>query len=1026
MSTKMNGRVLVGLSAYAAALMLLFSMDFGERGYHFTPDSTALASSDGSVRSDAAYQLKELRLLNRCIGYIRSNYVDPSRIKPKAMLIGALDEIQRTVPMVLYRSQPEGDASTVASVLITVGPTKKEFEINKVGDLWEMTWKLKDILAHLDGLLPADVDRAEIEYSAINGMLSTLDPHSILMSPEIFADMQVGTSGKFGGLGIMISVRQQELTVVTVMPGTPAARSGIRTGDKLTQIGEESTVNMGLEDAVDRLRGEVGTKVTIWVAREGWQEPRPFTITRKEIKIESVQSDDLGSGIGYIRIKNFQQNTTDDVRAAITSLEHKGALSKGLVLDLRDDPGGLLEQAIAISDLFLEDGTIVSTVGNSARVREEKKATQEGTLAPVPLVVITNSGSASASEIVTGALKNNDRAVIIGERTFGKGSVQVLYDLKDQRDETAALKLTIAQYLTPGDRSIQSVGIAPDIALYPVTLNSKRLDLYVTEEELAGERDLDNHLENELAKSDRSQVLIRYYEADETTEEEDDDGDTEPVPPPDDYGKVTVDYEIRFARQLIAAAPVAKRSEMLAMASDELLRLQSEEARKIHKRLGELGVLWDATTTPVAAKKPSLSAKLMVSARGNLVTAGDDLELVATVQNVGSIAAYRIRAVTQSENPLLDNREFVFGKLSPGETRNWTVSLTVPKNSLARKDPVELEIFSDEIPLFSANTTANVAIYELDRPVFAYSCELRDPKGNADGLVQVGEEIDLDMTIRNIGEGKAFQTRANIRNQSGDSVFLSQGKGKFDEIAPGQSVRVTYTFRVAEAMQGDRVEFDVHIGDVVLREYTSGRIVLPVYPAGKPDLIPTDRVVEVESQTVLRGGPYAGSPALLQVEQAARLRADAEFLDWYRLQHDAGRFLWVKKANAIVQDPASDLPETSDLSKISVPVFDQVPPQVEVGELSADSLLVTTPAIPLKGVAAFVGSSSPRVDVMVYRNKQKLFVKSADVAGASEVRLPFHLEVPLEAGVNVISIVARNDDEKTTTKRITVHRVAKK
>lgn len=1022
---KMNIRVLVGISAYAAALMLLFFMDFGERGYHFTPESSALASSDGGVRTDASYQLKELRLLNRCIGYIRSNYVDPARIKPKAMLLGALDEIQRTVPMVLYQSRPEGDASIATSVFVTVGQTKKEFEIKKIDDLWEMTWTLKDILAHLDGLLPSDVDRAQIEYSAVNGMLSTLDPHSILMSPKVFADMQVGTSGKFGGLGIMISVRQQELTVVTVMPDTPAAKSGIRPGDKLTQIGEESTVNMGLEDAVDRLRGEVGTKVTIWIAREGWPEPRPFTITRKEIKIESVQSSDLGSGIGYIRIKNFQQNTTDDVKAALASLEHQGALTKGLVLDLRDDPGGLLEQAIAISDLFLEDGTIVSTVGNSARVREEKKATQEGTVAPLPLVVISNSGSASASEIVIGALKNNDRAITIGERTFGKGSVQVLYDLKDQRNETAALKLTIAQYLTPGDRSIQSVGIAPDIALYPVTLDSKRMDLYVTEEELTGERDLDNHLENELAKSERSQVLIRYYEPASALDEMDPEEQEEPVIPSEEHRKVNVDYEIRFAKQLIEAAPVATRSEMLAKAGDELLRLQNEEAQKIHNRLGDLGVAWDTPPRGGGKNKPSLSAKLMLSAPGNLVVAGDELEMVAVVQNTGNEAVYRIRAVTRSDNPLLNNREFVFGKLMPGENRKWSVTLTVPKNTLSRKDPVVLEIFADETPVASANTTVAVAVQELKRPVFAYSYELRDAKGNGDGLVQVGEEIDLDMTIRNIGEGKAFQTRANIRNQSGDNVFLTHGKGKFDEIASEQSVSVTYTFRVAEAMQGDRVEFDIYIGDVVLREYTTGRVVIPVYPPGRPELVSVTRMAKVKPQTELLGGPYAEAPVLMQVQEEVRLRIDAELPDWYRIRIGE-RILWVERANISLDDATNDVGNPGDLNKATLSMFEQVPPLVEVDSLDANSLLVATSTIPLEGYAAFVGSVSPRVDVMVYRNKQKLFVKSADVAGASEVRIPFHLEVPLEGGVNVISIVARDNEDRTTTKRLTLHRVATK
>ena len=320
------------------------------------------------------------------------------------------------------------------------------------------------------------------------GMLHTLDPHSVFLSPDAYRDMNVQTSGAFGGLGIVIAVRDQQLTVMRPMPGTPAERAGIKRFDRIVKIENESTLNMPLEDAVRRLRGDPETPVTLWLVREGedgWTEPKPFPLMREIIKVRSVESQGLDGDVLYVKVKNFQSSTTDEVSAALQKHDGIDTL-KGLVLDLRGNPGGLLDQSVKLADLFLEEGVLVETVGFSEG-KEERLAVAKGTEPPYPIVVLVNGSSASASEILAGALKNHKRAVIVGQQSFGKGSVQLVFP--EVTPEKAALKLTIAQYLTPGSISIQGVGITPDIELDPMTVDPLEMDLAVQNDTLK-EREL--------------------------------------------------------------------------------------------------------------------------------------------------------------------------------------------------------------------------------------------------------------------------------------------------------------------------------------------------------------------------------------------------------------------------------------------------------------------------------------------------------------------------------------------------------
>ncbi len=300
----------------------------------------------------------------------------------------------------------------------------------------------------------------ELIFGAIRGMLEGLDPHSSFMPPELYKEMQVETQGSFGGLGIEITVRERYLTVVAPIEGTPADRAGIVAGDRIIRIDGIPTKDMTLVDAVRKLRGPKGSPVTITILREG-QDPFDVTVTRDIIEVHSVRTSVLGEGIGYVRLISFQERTGRDLQDELKALKEKGM--RGLILDLRNNPGGLLTQAVQIADLFLEKGKPIVYTEGRAKSQNLSFVDQHDNPQDFPMVVLVNKGSASASEIVAGALQDHQRAVVVGTQTFGKGTVQTVIPLNDG----SGLRLTTAKYFTPNKRAIDGAGLTPDIVVEP-------------------------------------------------------------------------------------------------------------------------------------------------------------------------------------------------------------------------------------------------------------------------------------------------------------------------------------------------------------------------------------------------------------------------------------------------------------------------------------------------------------------------------------------------------------------------------
>lgn len=354
-----------------------------------------------------------------------------------------------------------------------------------------------------------EVDDKELIYGAIKGMLNSLDPHSSFMTPEAYKEMQVDTRGEFGGLGIQIGIKDNMLTIIAPIEDTPAYRAGVKAGDRIIKINGESTKTMSIHDAVTKLRGPKGSPVTITIVREDIEKPLDITIIRDIIKIKSVKSKIIDDGIGYVKLLQFQEKTSLELETAVKELEKEGIDS--LIVDLRNNPGGLLNSSVEVAEYFLPPEKLVVYIKGKDGEKTEFHTSNDKRYYDYPLVVLVNEGSASASEIVAGALQDWGRALILGTPTFGKGSVQTVLPLSDG----SALKLTTALYYTPNGRSIQATGIVPDIT---VSLKSKE---GAKKHPVLREKDLEKHLENDTLKEkdkeqDTTEVPVEISDEDDT------------------------------------------------------------------------------------------------------------------------------------------------------------------------------------------------------------------------------------------------------------------------------------------------------------------------------------------------------------------------------------------------------------------------------------------------------------------------------------------------------------------------------
>ncbi len=941
------------------------------------------------IDEDENYDLSSVVVLTRAVSYIRNYYYDPARIHPQEMLIGALEGVAMYVPSVMIQN----DEAT-KRVTVFIDKQRKDFSYAEDASIWDVQYRISEVFAFIQPYLDKEVNKKEVEYAAINGMLDSLDPHSVHMLPKIYTEMRYSTSGKFGGLGILISVRDGNLTVISPLEDTPAWKVGIKSLDHIVTIDGQSTVNMNLEEAVNMMRGDPGTPCKLTIMRKGFADPKPFTVIRDIIKIKSVDKSKMLPGkIGYLSVNSFSHTTEKEAKAVLDKFHKKVGTLNGLILDLRGNPGGVLDAAIDLSNLFLRDGVIVATTGGRHDLREESKASRLGTEPQYPIVVLIDSGSASASEIVSGALKNNNRAVVIGEQSFGKGSVQQLYEMADQ----SALKLTIAQYLTPGDVSIQGVGITPDISLTPIYIDKEGIEFY-SSDRARREQDLDHHLTNEeRIVKERPFENIRYL------------WDKKRDEPPKDSpsSHVLIDFPVTLAQKVLQSVnSEARRPLMLQKARKAISSVMDDQDKAVEKKLKTMAIDWSQGTS---AKLPKAEVSVKIDADQEILKAGEKSTISLTVKNVGEGTFYRLRCMTDSEYGYLDGREFLFGKVKPGESITRTVEIELPKDALARTDPTRF-VFVEQNGMTPPSFEKQILIEELPRPQFTYSYRLED-QGNGDGRLQVGEQAVMTVLLGNVGEGVSPKGMVNLKNSDNlKDLFIHEGRVEYENLEPGKTMSVSFRFELKPNFNKRDFKLDLSFYDSELRLFRYKELNFKV-EAPKPFLpAPAGRNVEVPAGTKILG--FLGDTqdpviAITKAPTVLKTLGVVGTLAKVSLADGATGFIRSESTLALTdQKPGKAL---------------AVSPSVQAPIIGVDMQnlpgFTTSESITLSGL---VQDDNQLLDMYIVRNRNKVFYLANPDKNA--LKLGFEATIPLEEGVNRIHIVARESHDFRSERYLVINR----
>ncbi|MBP8805382.1 MAG: PDZ domain-containing protein [Kofleriaceae bacterium] len=1002
MRRRLSLHVILVVTAAALALVLTVGkrVHEGVSGVAFSTPSAWAAPGTAAV---PRHDLSELKAFHLTLIRIKEAYVDPSRIDPKKMLYQALDSVQLNIPEVLVEPDEAADRLTVV-----VNDKRQTFSTADVDSPWRLAKTLKQIFAFVEPNMNPGADLAAVEYAAVNGMLETLDPHSVLMDPEAARELDASTSGKFGGLGIVIRMIDRKLMVVRPMKNTPAGRAGIKAGDHIVKIDHQSTDVLTSDEAVDRMRGKPETPVTLWISRKGVADPMRFDLIRAEISSESVRAKLLDGGVGLIKISNFQGSTGAETDRALTELRAGGAT--GIILDLRGNPGGLLDQAVTTADLFVDRGTIVTTVkGGQRKPRRAERGDAETNF---PVVVLINSGSASASEIVAGALKNLDRALIVGTRSFGKGSVQQLY--RNDRDGTT-LKLTVEQYLTPGDRSIQGVGIVPDVALarqfVPADNDGPEDFLRLLPPTRSwGEKDLDAHLTSSFAKDtdQPSYELPFLYEkpkdrpADAPPPTDDDD--------PDD--DIVMDFETVLARDLLVEAGADDRPAMIKAARALITKRRVAEEAKLGAALGKLGVDWSAP--PATAEPPAkLTATVALDQPGPLAP-GAKVAMTATVTNSGAGPAYRVHLRTHADDGIFDDDELVIGKVAPGQTRTFTTWVEVPKDAIRRVDRLTFDL-AEARGATAPVPPVSVAIEAAPRPTFAYRHQLID-EGNGDGLLQRRERHRMRVSVRNTGDGPATETTAVLRNASGDGVVLDSSRMEIGELPAGGEKTVEFAFTVQPDLVGDTADIELVIYDAQVGAQSGEKLKFPVMSSGAA-VVAAGGVVEAKANnTELREGASADAAVIATAARGTRWKVLGTVGPWTKVELDDGApgFVATRAIGRSGGKPGGSVTAryqvTPPTIRVSTPTHDTTAARLTLTGTVTDDTHV-------EDVYVFVANSAAKIQTrkVLYRSNR---------GGADPRTLALSGEIPLWPGSNVITIVARESADVKTMSTTVVYRDA--
>ena len=699
-------------------------------------------------------------------------YLDKSKIKSEDLLSYALDAVQDSLPETLISYD-----KAKRIINLQIYNKKHTIKVKSLRDVVDVTYALRAVYINLDKeyMPEPPLTKDDIEYIAINGILKKLDPHSYLFTPKDFDDFEQSTGGNFGGLGIVVGMNDNgEITVISPMKGTPATKAGIEANDVIVQIDDTSAVNLTLDKAVSKMRGEPGTQITLMIRREGVPELLKFEITRAIIKITSVLAAMPQPGIGYINLSGFMENTYSTLVEELDGLKKKGM--KALILDMRNNSGGLLSQAIAISDIFLDKGVIVATVEDDEEIELNYAKKKRSDILDIPIIVMINEGSASATEIVTAALKKNGRATVLGRKSFGKGSVQTIIGTPGG----GGMKLTIAEYLTPGNISIQSVGITPDIETRAVFIHPDKISVFDSGENILKEGDLEEHIVSRYAPKtiEKPLTTIRYFK------------EYKDVKTLIKERREQKDDEFRSDEEIEIAVKIAQQMTQNKKAYESSQLIKDEEWKKILAKLHENGINWKDKVSLAQPKADTLKVTMLSDGK---FKGGETAKFTFKAEIEGEIE--NLLGVFESPIKNLRRIEIPFGTFSGSVER--TVNVKLPESVQWQKTEGTMKLYLNEPEKKKEIKTENFAIETLpvEQPDLKFAVIAAETNGNRDGFIQSGEAAELTLMVTNNGKGAVLEGKAMLINTNDtEEIFIENGTNSFT-LEPGKQMNAKFTFK---------------------------------------------------------------------------------------------------------------------------------------------------------------------------------------------------------------------------------------
>lgn len=905
-------------------------------------------------------------------------YYDPKRLPPKAAFRSAMARLETALPeVVAHRPDAKG------AIRLTVRGQSRSFATADLKTWMAMGDRLLTTLRWIDGVLGETSSRDTLQYAAIKGALDVLDPHTTFYTAAEYRATRSRFTGSMVGVGIYLSSIKGQIVVRRVLAKGPAARAGVRAGDVLLGVDALSMANLNPTIAAQRLQGKEGTKVTLRVLRRG--KKLAFTITRKEIVLPSVTARMLTGGVALITITGFPKNGLAGFKKALTAIRKKRP--KAYLLDLRGNEGGYIQQAVRMADFFLESGVLVKAIGRGGQKKVTWEVKKQKNRITAPLVVLINRRSASAAEILAGALSTAGRALLLGEKTWGKGTVQKLFPMKDG----SALKLTMWQYMLRGDIPVQTAAIVPDVELVPVRITDAGVR-YLTAARSAGEaaqvRAISAMKGKQAWKGRPVMKQVRY----------DADGGTDPV--------------VELGRKVVLSTPTATRAALLRAAKPLVKKFGQAQRAHIGARLKKRGVDWSRC----AGGAPStMKLTATVVATPTAVQAGSSFKLRLTVKNGGAKPVCQVGAVFASYASMIDGRELLVGRLAPGKSRTVTLDCEAPPGIRERWEQVQVQVSAQSVPAAS-KARLLLRVQEKTRPSFRLHWLVDDRGlGNGDGVLDAGESAALVVYVQNIGAGGAPEVRVDATEPVGGLV-ITRARAVFTKLAP-QAVAVTsLAIRRSERPdpRGKRpgvtlTLYDKNLGGDVVQTITLPR-------SGMPRKFASDKgvVAPRSSRAVLSG--HAGPDGLnvAKVTLASRLLVEARRGSWLRVSLPGKRFAFVS---------ASDVKPVAGTAQVDTgvtPLWSVVPPLLK---LTPSSGVAKSAVLQVKGLAKAKGGVQ---DMWVrvwnpeskHRAVDKLVYRAAPKGGA--LQLEVSARVQLLPGTNYVAVDGRDMGGAQGQRRIAV------